>query len=196
MKTVTPPTAASLSMDRRFTVEGPLPMVRPGESIGYFTESEIAQSNYLRYRSNATHSTDTYHVVNDSGDVAGYVSFGVAREDHKGSTCIFVEIEFIYVMQGFRRRGLSTLLVQAVLRKVWTELHAGIDVCKFPKVYVHSTSHPNCPGGTKVLRALERELLLLIKSRAGTELIGRHLEHPPTARERLWARHMSGAVSP
>jgi hypothetical protein len=128
--------------------------------------------------------------------VAGYISFRVVREGGAGSAHVFVEVESIYITPAFRRRRLSMLLIHPVIAQVQCALHAGRGEGWCSKTYIHFASQFESMAGTRVLRALERELLLLAKTRAGVKLLGRHLEHPLGAKARLWARHLSGVASP
>ncbi|MGY0619880.1 GNAT family N-acetyltransferase [Lysobacter sp. A378] len=178
-----------------FSLSGPLPSVDRAECPKHFIESDLAQLHYREYRSpEASANIVTYHAMHRSGDIAGFVSFRAQREDGVGSSRIFISVEHVYVMRKFRMRGLSRLLLSPLLKEVQTQLQQ-MKRSSSPKVYLHSTSESESPLGKRTLRKFEEELQLMARRCVGVELIGRYVEDPPGARQRLWETHLARSLA-
>lgn len=171
-------------LDESFCLRGPLPIISPDERPDFFMESKDAHDQYVAHRSiNGVENTTTYHVVDGAGEIAGFISFKVAREDSKASTRIYNSVEYIYVMRKFRTRGLSKLLLEPLLRDVHVALRQATGVGRKLFVRIYSASHPESGGGNRVIRALEEGLWGLAQRYRRVELIGRHIQHVAKARQ-------------
>ncbi len=179
--------SAPADFDESFYLSGPLPIIGPGERFDYFMESEIAHAHYIGHRSiNASANTMTYHVVDEACEIAGFISFKVEREDSRAATRIYNSVEYIYVMQKFRMRGLSKLLLEPLLQDVHVVLRQATGVGRKLFVRLYSASHPESAGGNRTLRALEEKLLGLARRYPRVELIGRHHSHVTRTRQCSW----------
>jgi GNAT superfamily N-acetyltransferase len=182
-----PHCAAPEQIDWSFSLLGPLPAIGADEQYDYFTESETAHDQYTAHRSmNAAANAVTYHVVDDSGEVAGFIVFRIANEDGRASTRIFSSVEYIYVKQKLRGRGLSKLLLEPLLQDMRVVLDQVTGVHRKLMVRVYSSSSPESAGENRVVRYLEERLLEITKRYRRVELIGRYVSGGASARQCAW----------
>ena len=170
-----------------FFLTGPLPSLGPDERSDYFVESKDANDQYVGHRSmRASIDTRTYHVLDQAGSVAGFISFKIASEEGRATTRIFTSVEYIYVMQKFRMRGLARLLLEPLLQDVHVALRKATGPGRKLRVRIYSSSHPESFGGNRTLRALEERLFELSKRYRRVDLIGRHFGRPTFTPQRPW----------
>lgn len=166
-------------MDAKFRLEAQRPVAEPSERCDYFAESKIAHAQYLGHRSiDALANTTTYHIVRETGEVAGFISFRVAREEFDDLVVIHFSVEYIYVLQKFRMRGLGRQLLEPIVQEVQAALYQATSVDSRKNIGLQSASSPESLGGSRLLKELETRVLALASTCSGVALVGRYINRP------------------
>jgi len=100
------------------------------------------------------------------------------REEFDDLTVIYFSVEYIYVVQKFRMRGLGKWLLEPLIYEVHEAVHEATNVDAIKRVYLSSASHPENSGGTRLLKRLETRVCRFASARNGVALLGRYIEQP------------------
>lgn len=173
-------------MDAKFLLEAQRPVVEHGERCDYFAESKIAHAHYLGHRSTeAAANTTTYHIVRETGEVAGFISFRVVSEEFDDLIVIHFSVEYVYILQRFRMHGLGGQLLEPLVQEVQAALHQATSAGSRKNIRLQSASSPESLGGSRLLKDLETRVLVLASTCSGVTLVGRYINRPvsvPSAR--------------
>lgn len=169
-------------------IEAQPPFIASGERCDFFTESKLAQAQYLGHRSaEAPANTRTFHIVEESGEVAGFISFRVVSEEFDDLIVIHFSVEYVYILQRFRMHGLGGQLLEPLVQAVQVTVHEATSAGSGKNVRLQSASSPESPGGSRLLRELETRVWNFASACSGVGFVGRCINRPvyiPSSRER------------
>lgn len=166
-------------MDAAHRIEAQPPFITSGERCDFFTESKLAQAQYLGHRSaEAPANTRTFHIVAANGEVAGFISFRIAREEFDDPVVIHFSVEYIYVLQKFRMRGLGRQLLEPLVQALRATVHEATSAGNGKPVRLQSASSPESLGGGRLLKELETRVSAIASTCGGVTLVGRYINRP------------------